>query len=231
MTHDAQHEAFLVQALAQGLSEVEPSLKSRLETCAACAQEWREISQTQSKLEAAGRVQRQVLSQTRTEISATDRARVEQAMRALAARSPATRTRRGPKWLLGLSGLAAAAAIAWSMWRHTPVPAPIQTQPPVLLGDGVQCLEPVGESSAFERFRWSPAEVPPGGYFELSIWTVAADGTSDLIYELKDLSESSWSPPDVVRLAGGRIRWRVELLDPDGQVGSDTKEAWLKRPQ
>ncbi len=228
MAHDSQHEAFLIQALADQVGEQDAALSSKLASCAECAREWRQLRRLEHKLEAAGNVQRQVLTESQGQVSAPDRARVAKALRELArGRSPAPPGHGGVRWLWAIAGLAAAVLVAWSFWR-TPERDPKQTHPPVLLGNGVQCLQPVGESTSLGRFRWSPTEIPPGGYFNLSVWSVAEDGSTKLILEQNDMTEPSWSPADGERFLEGRIRWRVELLDADGQVGSDTEDAWLE---
>lgn len=226
--HDPEHERVLTAILSGDLpSDGAEAVRLRSE-CDACRRELLELQDLSVDLDAAGVAQRGILAGSRGRNAAHEafaRSVVQGEIDAAAALPRGVERRRRWWWLVALS-VAAAAAVLLVMERP-PEREAGRAEQSILLGEGLDCLAPLGAVEELEAFRWSAEGLPPGGHFELRIWGATPEGLEELRVSELDLHGTEWLRPPSMDLGIGRLRWSVELWDATGLVDASEAHAWL----
>ena len=126
-------------------------------------------------------------------------------------------------WLVAATILVVAGAAAFA-WRNS---KPAKPEPPIMLSQGMQLIEPLGQVPALARFKWKGAELPLMGRYHLRVETPAGA----LLLEVDHATnEYTPSPVGLERIhSAGRVKWMVETLDRAGRrvAWGSWQEAWL----
>ncbi len=202
---DEELDEFLAQLTTEEASSLlaqRPELRERLEAARLLA----------SDLDRHGALQQAVLAEARRLERQPAEERLADLLlrRSDGARAPA----RKRAWSLAL---AAAALLAFVVAARFLRPgAGSAGGPDELLGPALELLEPVGEVSSFDAFRWTPPARPANAYV-----VVVHDGSADVEIERSPaLAECVWYVPRASWSTWPReIRWEVRPIEVDGREG------------
>ena len=155
-------------------------------------------------LEEMGELERSVVAEATDGDAPAESARVAAWVESARRTSPHP-GRRIPWKPLGLTSLAAAGLLAWSLgWFD-----PSSVSEPTAAGLRPVLIAPIGESS-YQRFDWSiDSELPANTYFRLEVRDSAG---SSVIPPVEDLRDSIWVPESSVESWPASIEWRVSVF-------------------
>lgn len=125
--------------------------------------------------------------------------------------------------------IAAAAAVllfaGWFVAQDHRTGGASESQPPVMLGQGLACVAPLEGGSDFTRFAWT-GERRRGASFELTI----RDEAGREIARFSDLESTEFLvPADQAAAWPDRIEWTVEHRDASGSLERSSAHAWRNR--
>ncbi len=118
--------------------------------------------------------------------------------------------RSGRRWYVGVAAAVLAAASIVYLLSQTQ-----RSQPPVMLSEELELVEPRGSVRAIERFLWRTRAQAPLGSFRLRVEGPARESLWESVTDQTD-----YVPTEAERAkmyGARRIRWSVESLDRAGR--------------
>ena len=226
-SHSAAHEDLLKRSL---VGELAPDAQAALfRECDTCRQQYERLIDLTGTLDEMGREEREVLREIGPVAKHDER--VAQTLHALIrdragpARNPAPSRGR-----LILLAAVTAAILLLSFWLYGWLGADGRGAGDNYLGPGgIEEQQPAGEVREFGTFRWS-LELPPGGWFQLTIRGASAPGVE--VFPIERKRETEWTPDAQQReLLPDDIFWEVASFTATGNlVKSVETHAWLSPP-
>ncbi len=222
--HDEEHERF-IESLVVGERELDLDARARLERCATCAREWRELSALGADLDRQGRDEFELRSEA---LSAPAQADTDALLETFAASVRPTAVRRSRRPIV-IALVAAAAIVAsvflWTTFSHT---GSLEKRTPVYLSaDGVDQASPRGETPSFGTFG---ARFEHGSNDRFEILVLVPDGSGTVIAEQHDLLEPTftWEPEIVKAWGRAHVAWELWMIDSNRKRHNLVRtEAWL----
>jgi hypothetical protein len=224
-THPREHEELLAALAAGERGPAEPEAERRLRECADCARQWTALQDVQRRLENTRQAEEAALDELQREPAAPGEERVLATLTRLAAAEPHARPRRrAVAWLTAAVLLFAG---AWLVLHF--LGGERGSNPPIVLGHGLEIQRPRGPVASYAPFEWSDA-IEADSYV-LRIYDAKDTARSHPVLEHRDLEGSPWTPTaQELESLPARIEWELVALDAQGAVrreGSDSAEAWL----
>jgi hypothetical protein len=223
--HTAAHEELLAALLAGELGRDDPAVEAVLAACEHCSERLAELESTAERLTAAAEEERSILAEASRPRRSPGTERLEARLRELALVEAHARPRRRTLFWLVAAGIAGS-LFAWTLLSDGGRGA----EPPVILGESLRLLRPVGTVKSFDvPFVWEYEGPAPGG-FRVLIYEDGEDGR--LLHEEPRWMEKTWTPePSLVAGWPARIRWEIEPLDAFGDpVASQSESASRSSP-
>jgi hypothetical protein len=223
--HSKEHELLLEAALAGDVDPQDPRWLERISSCSECSENFRELTELRELLDDAGRDERSILASIdpRRDVPGSDR---------VAPTVHAVLAQRRARWSLGRRALvwtASAAAgvmavggiVRWLMPHANP------EHHESMLGEAEEAgMSPSGSVPDFDEFRWT-VELPPGGEFELVVWSDEPGDEGRLLARISHLDDQRWTPAiEQKRAWPNTIRWELRVVDvSDQQIAAPTARA------
>lgn len=211
----------LFRVLVSGEVDVARSdVRARLQDDAELRERWEEHVRIVDRLEAAARLEAEVLAEATTTRGSTSPEVVDRMLKARRESRPRAQGvgNRPHSWVATL--IAACCVVAGLLWHGQ------RSEPPEIpMGASVQLLQPVGTVTDHADFEWH-YPLPPGGYYEVRIWDHARGTNSEPIATSGALAQPQWSPPPEERARWPkRIHWRVDVHDGTMTVATGSATA------
>jgi hypothetical protein len=227
MNHDSEHEHLLERLVTGEADARDADVLAALARCAACARAWEALQRVRATLDSGERERRAVFAALAAQPAVAHEGRALDALRAeLSGAPPDARpgtARRPNPWMLA----AAAVLLVVCGWMLRSRLGPARPDDTLLGGSEVELL-PVPAAGAEPVFAWRYA-LAPGHRFELSIVYRSAQSGAMMTEQIDAGRDTQWIPSPERRADwSDELRWRVQVLDAQGEYVARSDEAVVR---